>query len=170
MTEEFARKALQRFEVLELLALGTAFQFRLSGTVTAAWAEASRAEARARHRPELTAALTGRFAPAAEEWLGIDPDKVTVSPYEGPGWGTLELSGEGPDQRLRASLPVSWLSTVWACGLAVADGHLVVSVEQPGYPRAGVLALRAPGTVPLHLDLVAALEAPDGLPSWSAAD
>lgn len=169
MPEEFARRALQRFEVLELLALGTAFQFRLSGTVAAAWSQASRADERARHRPELTAALTGRFAPAAEEWLGIDPDKVTVAPYEGPGWGNLEVAGEGPDRRLRAALPVSWLSAVWACGLAVAGGHLVVAVEQPGYPRARVLALRAPDAPPAPLEVEASPDAPDGVPRWSPA-
>ena len=85
----------QRLELLELLALGAALQFRLSGAVCAAWAGPDRADERASHRPELAAALTGRFAPAAEEWLGIDPDAVTVTPHEGPGWGSVELTGQG---------------------------------------------------------------------------
>jgi hypothetical protein len=168
---EFARRALQRFELLELLALGPAFQFRLSGTVTAAWASADRAEDRAGHWPELAAALTGRLAPAAEAWLGIDPDAVTVAPHEGSGWGTIQATGTGRDQRLRASLPMSWLSDVWACGLAAVDGHLVVAVEEPGFPRARVLALRAPDAVPVQLDVTAAGAVPDSadaLPRWSA--
>ena len=64
---------MERIELLELLALGPGFQFRLSGTVSAAWAAPDRADARARHRPAFTAALTGRFAPSAGEWLGITP-------------------------------------------------------------------------------------------------
>jgi hypothetical protein len=185
--DEFTRRATQRFELLELLALGPALQFRLSGTVTAAWASPSQTDARADHLPELTAALTGRFAPIAEEWLGIDPDSVTVTPHEGPGWGTLSVTGTGqasaapgsavpayaalgsafPVRRLRASLPVSWLSRVWACGLAVVDGHLVIAVDRPGYPRARVLALRSPGADPVTLDVEAAGVSAEGLPEWT---
>lgn len=204
--EEFARRARERAEVLELLALGPEFQFRLSGTVAAAWAandqpardqeagdqsarnktaghqaardEAAgeRAEQRAGRRPELTAALTGRFAPVAAEWLGIDPDAVTITPHEGPGWGTLSLTADrntgsgdtgsgntgrrdtdrrdtgGEDGReLTGTLPVSWLADVWACRLTIVDGHLVVAVTEPGYPRAEVLALPEPGAEPIPL-------------------
>jgi hypothetical protein len=162
---ELVRGELRRAELLELLALGPAFQFRLAGAVASAWADASQAEARARRRPELTAALAGRLGPAAREWLGIDPDAVTVTPHEGPGWGRLEVTGTGPARRLRAALPVSWLSAVWACGLAVAGGHLVVAVEQPGYPRARVLALDAPDTDPVLLD-VQASASDRGVPAW----
>lgn len=100
---------------------GPALQFRLSGTVTAAWAPAARAADRQRHGPAETRA--------------------------------------GPDCRadwpVRASLPVRWLSDVWACGLAVVGGHLAVGVEEPGYPRARILALRAPGADPVVLDVEA---------------
>jgi hypothetical protein len=95
--------------------------------------------------------LTGRFAPAAQEWLGIDQDTVTVAPHEGPGWGGVRVTGTGRDRRLRASLPLSWLAEVWACGLAVVGGHLVVAVEEPGYPVARVLALPAPDAEPVPL-------------------
>jgi hypothetical protein len=164
---EAARSESQRAELLQLLALGPAFQFRLAAAVADAWADPGRADERARHRPELTAALTGRFAPAAREWLGIDPDAVTVTPHEGPGWGTLEVTGTGPARRLRASLPVGWLSGVWACGLAVVDGHLVVAVEEPGYPLARALAVGAPDTAPFQLDVQASAGSADGLPHWS---
>ncbi|HEX6452637.1 MAG TPA: hypothetical protein VF060_24655 [Trebonia sp.] len=147
--EEFARRVKQRFELLELLALGSEFQFRLSGAVAAAWAADERAGERAERRSELTAALTGRFAPVAAEWLGIDPDAVTITPHEGPGWGTLSVTGTGPDRRLMGSLPVNWLCDVWACGLALADGRLVVGVTHAGYPDAEVLALSAPGADPV---------------------
>jgi hypothetical protein len=164
--EELVRRESQRTELLQLLALGPAFQFRLAGTVADAWADPGRADERARRRPELTAALTGRFAPVAREWLGVDPDAVTVTPHEGPGWGTLDVTGTGSARRLRASLPVDWLSAVWACGLAVADGHLVVAVEEPGYPRARVLALPAPDAAPVRLDVQASAENSGALPRW----
>jgi hypothetical protein len=158
----------RRAELLELLALGPAFQFRLAGAAACAWADASQADARASRRPELTAALTGRLGPAAHEWLGIDPDAVTVTPHEGPGWGRLKVTGTGPARRLQAALPVSWLCTVWACGLAVAGGHLVVAVEQPGYPRARVLAVGAPDADPVLLDVQASAGNADRLPRWTA--
>jgi hypothetical protein len=165
MAETLGRQQ-QRLELLELLALGAALQFRLSGAVCAAWAGPDLADERASRRPELAAALTGRFAPAAEEWLGIDPDAVTVTPHEGPGWGSVELTGPGKSRRLRAALPVGWLADVWACGLAVAAGHLVVAVAEPGYPRARVLALPAPGSEPVAIEVHATADAPWGLPTW----
>jgi hypothetical protein len=104
-TAELSRRAQARIELMELLALGPAFQFRLAG----------------------------------------------------------------PGRRLRASLPVSWLASVWACGLAVIGGHLVVGVDQPGWPRASVRALPAPGATPSPVDVVATGEGPAGLPRWEIA-
>jgi hypothetical protein len=166
---ETHRRHLERIELLELLALGPGFQFRLSGTVSAAWAGPDRADDRARHRPAFTAALTGRFAPSAGEWLGISPDAVTVTPHEGPGWGTLTVTGTGAARRLRASLPVGWLADVWACGLAVAGGYLVVGVDEPGYPLARVQALVAPGAEPAAITVRAGHDLRAGLPAWEVA-
>src|SRR5215475_6951457 len=120
----------RRIELLALLALGAEFQFRLAGTVTAAWAAPERAAERASRRAEFAGVLTGRFALAAQDWAGIDPDAVTVTPHEGPGWGTIAVTGTGRGRRLRASLPLGWLASVWACGLALVDGHLVVAIER----------------------------------------
>lgn len=166
---DILRRQQQQLELLELLALGAALQFRLSGTVCAAWADQDRADERASHRPELAAALTGRLAPAAEEWLGIDPDAVTVTPHEGPGWGAMELTGQGDARRLRAALPVGWLADVWACGLAVVAGHLIVAVEEPGHPRARVMALPAPGSEPVTIEVHATADDLSGLPTWEMA-
>ena len=164
---ETLRRQEQRLELLELLALGAPLQFRLSGAVCAAWAGPDRAEDRSGRRPELTAALTGRFAPAAGDWLGIDPDAVTVTPHEGPGWGAMELTGDGETRRLRAALPLSWLADVWACGLAVVAGHLVVAVEDAGHPRARVVALRTPDARPAVIEVQATdSDAAAGLPRW----
>ena len=165
--EEVLRRQLRQVELLELLALGAEFQFRLAGTVTAAWAGPDRAAERARRRPELSGVLTGRFALAARDWAGVDPDAVTVTPHEGDGWGTLEISGTGRSRRLRAALPLNWLAEVWAGGLAVVDGHLVVAVEQPGYPLARVLAIAAPDAEPTSVEVRATGSLAGGLMTWT---
>jgi hypothetical protein len=164
--EELARLIQARAEMLRLLALGPAFQFRLAGTVAKAWSQER--ERHAGRRPELVAALTGRLAPAVAEWLGTDPDSVTATPTQPASptsWGTLEAFGTGAGRRLRAALPFSWLASVWACGLAVVDGHLVVAVEQPGWPSARVLALREPGMAAVPLTVAATDATP--LPRWT---
>lgn len=155
--EELERTRAQRLDILLLFALGPAFQLLLSGMVAATWAGggARAAEPRA-HRPALEAALTGRLALAAAEWLGIDPDQVDARLHEGPGWGSLELSGTGGARYLRAALPAGWLAEVWACGLAVVDGHLVVAVQRAAWPDATVLAVPEPGRDPVVLTARAA--------------
>lgn len=165
--QDMLRRQLMQIELLQLLALGPDFQFRLAGTVTAAWAGPGKAGDRAGRRPELSGVLTGRFAPAAQEWLGVDPDAVTVVPHDGPGWGTMQVTGAGRGRRLRASLPLGWLSGVWACGLAVLAGHLVVAVQEPGYPRARVLALPAPDAEPVALEARATGSSRGGLVTWT---
>ncbi len=118
----------------------------------AAWADSgSRAGERDAARPALVAALAGRLAPAAQAWLGVDPDRVDVSLHEDEGWGRLALSGTGRDRRLSAALPVGWLASVWAAGLAVTAGHLVVAVTAADWPDATVLAVPEPGADPVIL-------------------
>jgi hypothetical protein len=147
--QDAAAAALRRNDMLSLLALGYGFGVRLAGQVAAAHAD--RLDERV--RPALTAAITGRLALVAEEWLGIDPDQVVVSLHTGPGWGATELTGRGEERRLRVSLPARWLAAVWACGLALVDGHLVVAVERGGWPDARVLGVPAPGAEPVPLDV-----------------
>jgi hypothetical protein len=143
----------RRIDMLSLLALGHQFQVRLTGHVAAAYAD--RLDEPDEHgrnvRSALTAALAGRLALVAEQWLGIDPGQVAATLHDGPGWGAAELTGRGEPRRLRISLPAWWLARVWACGLALAGGHLVVGVERAGWPDARVLALRAPGREPVPL-------------------
>jgi len=149
-TGEPERVQTERLEMLLLLALGPAFQMLLSGLVAAAWSDGgARASDRPRHRPALEAALTGRLAAAAAPWLGISPDQVDARLHEGTGWGRLELTGSG----LRASLPTGWLATVWAGGLAVVDGHLVVAVQRAAWPEATVLAVPELGSGPVVLNI-----------------
>ena len=141
----------RRLDMLSLLALGTGFQIRLAGQVVAAHADRldEPDELGRTIRSVLTAALAGRLARVAEQWLGIDPDQVEVSLYRGTGWGSVELTGRGEQRRLRVSLPAWWLARVWACGLALTSRHLVVAVERAGWPDARVLALSAPGAEPV---------------------
>jgi hypothetical protein len=143
-----------RAELIWLLSLGTPFQFRLCGTVANAWsADGKHARHRGRAYPALTAALAGRLAPAAAQWLGIDPDRVQVSVHDEAGWGSIELSRSGGERCLRAKLPVSWLAAVWAPGLAVVGRHLVIAVQHAAWPAAEVLALPAPGRQPVELTI-----------------
>jgi hypothetical protein len=129
MQEEALAAHRRRHDILSLLALGYGFQVRLIGQVAAT--HAVRLEGRLadrlsaghggttplappeggeRVRPALVAAIAGRLAPVAEEWLGIDPDQVVVSLHHGPGWGSAELTGRGEDRRLRVGLPAGWLA------------------------------------------------------------
>ena len=166
MQEEMLADHRRRTDMLSLLALGYGFQVRLIGQVAAA--HVARPEAGGEGvRPALVAAIAGRLAPVAEAWLGIDPDQVEVSLHDGPGWGSAELAGRGPDRRLRASLPAGWVASVWACGLARVGRYLVVAVERPGWPDARVLGLRAPGAEPEPLDVHAGPDGPGNVPHWT---
>jgi hypothetical protein len=161
MQEEMERLRARHLDLLSLLALGTAFQMSLSGTVAAAWSDGgARSAERSAHRPALEAALAGRLAPVAAVWLGIAPDRVDVRLHDGPGWGSLHLTGSGAGRELRASLPAGWLASVWACGLAVAGGHLVVAVQDAAWPEATVLAAPEPGRAPVILGVRASEAGP----------
>ncbi len=171
--EEAGEANQRRLDILSLLALGTRFQVRLIGQVVAAHAD--RMDEPDEHgysiRPALKAALAGRVALVAEQWLGIDPDQVEVSlhpPRSEHSWGSVELTGRGEQRRLLVSLPVWWLARVWACGLALTGRHLVVAVERAGWPDAQVLALRAPGAEPVSLSAHAAGHPPGAAdaPHW----
>jgi hypothetical protein len=143
-----------RFELIRLLALGLPFQFRLSAAVAHAWSAGGEHASQAqRARPALTAAMAGRLAPTAADWLGIDPDDVDATIHDGAGWGEITRVTTAGSGRLLASLPVAWLSTVWAPGFAVVGSHLVVAVLRADWPHASVLALRAPGQDPVELTI-----------------
>ena len=163
---ELERAVERNKDLLSLLALGYDFSVRLAGQVAAAHADPADAGA----RPAMVAAITARLALVAEQWLGIDPDQVVVSLQDGPGWGRTELTGRGAERRLRVSLPPSWLARVWASGLALTAGHLVVAVDRAGWPDARVLAVRAPGREPVLLDVHAGpqegRDGADDAPHW----
>jgi hypothetical protein len=155
LMQEHAEARQRRTDLLSLLALGPAFQFRLAGQVAAAHAARvdEPGEQGITRRSVLVSALQGRLALAGERWIGINPDYVEASLHAGPGWGSAELTGRGEQRRLRVSLPADWLARVWACGLAFTGRHLVVAVDRGGWPDARVLALPAPGAEPVVLDV-----------------
>jgi hypothetical protein len=161
---EMDRTRQRKTDILSLLALGPAFGFRLAGHVAAAHADQP-AEA---DRPALSAAVYGRTALIAEEWIGIDPDQVEGELADDETWGAVELTGKGADRRLRIALPANWLASVWACGLALVARHLVIAVTRPGWPDAQVLAWRAPGTEPVPLDVHGTVDE-SGVPHWQVS-
>jgi hypothetical protein len=143
-----------RADLLRLFDLGEPFQWRLAGAVAHAWsADGEHAGTRDRARPALAAALTGRLAPAAADWLDVDPAGIEAVAYDGGGWGELSVSSASGVSHVRARLPVSWLATVWAPGFAVVEGVLIVRLLDAAWPSARVLALRAPGDEPVELSI-----------------
>jgi hypothetical protein len=161
------RARVRQAELLSLLTLSPELALRLTGTVAAAWADGGRrAGDRTGARPTLVAALAGRLAPAAQSWLGIDPGQVEVTLHEDAGWGQLAVTGSGSGRKLHAVLPVGWLASVWAAGLAVVGGHLVVEIQEAAWPAATVLGVREPGAEPVILKV----HAGDGGWVASAAD
>ena len=109
--EEALAAQRRRNDILSLLALGYGFQVRLIGQVAAT--HAVRLEGRdgsADHggttplappeggeqvRPALVAAITGRLAPVAEEWLGIDPANRVRSGPPAAGQPARRMAGFG---------------------------------------------------------------------------
>jgi hypothetical protein len=164
MQAEMEKMRQRTTDIVSLLALGPAFGFRLAGHVAAAHA----AQPTGAERPALSAAIYGRTALVAEEWIGIDPDQVEGQLTDDEDWGAVELTGKGADRRLRIALRASWLASVWACGLALVSRHLVVAVTRPGWPDAQVLALRAPGAEPVPLDVHGTADE-NGMPRWQVS-
>ena len=76
--------------------------------------------------------------------------------HEDAGWGQLAMTGSGSDRKLRAALPAGWLASVWAAGLAVTGGHLIVAVQEAAWPGATVLGVPEPGAEPVILKVHAA--------------
>ncbi len=114
----------------------------LAGAVAAVWAERLLAgdDRVPPHAAALDTALFGRVLMAVRAWTGDPALEVTV---ETAGVGDPpSISRE--DDRVVAVLPFSWLSRVWARGLAVVLGHFVLAISEDA---AGVLRLDAAGSL-----------------------
>ncbi|MGH9129948.1 MAG: hypothetical protein ACRDY2_13565, partial [Acidimicrobiales bacterium] len=115
---EWDRAQRRRLELLSAMALGYPFQQRLAGTAAASWADRNLEGGAGPAKPALVAALAGRLAPVVAAWLAIDSDEVDVGVFEGHGWGEVGPSPSGSQNRWSVDLPLEWLATVWAAGLA----------------------------------------------------
>jgi hypothetical protein len=139
----------RQIDILSVLALGHEFQKRLVGSIVASVGDAAPGvrqppgeAAPALATPALVAALAGRVAPAVARWVGVSPDDVTVAVYKGSDWGSIYAT----EDAVWVALPVSWLASVWACGLELMDGRFVVGVTDTG-----LLALGEPGGKPVEI-------------------
>jgi hypothetical protein len=114
-------------ELLRLLALGGGLPDRLQANAVAAWTRRLQIGHATLHAtlPQLHAALYGRALTTVRTWLG-EP-KLTID------LTMTETTGEHPFVRtpdgIAITLPFSWLSDVWARGLAVTFGRLCVATE-----------------------------------------
>jgi hypothetical protein len=94
-----------------LFALHGGLPDRLVATVAASWASRTQEAL-----PPLHAALYGRLVATLRPWLGDPNLDVTLELGEKP---SLVRDGS----RVRAELPFTWLTDVWARGLAVTWGR-----------------------------------------------
>jgi hypothetical protein len=108
-----------------LFGCGPAFAYRLCATAVVHWVERSdRGDLPREHTPALAAALTGRAAAVLRRWLGpaaAGADVRVAAPDESPTYARPD-DGAPPVVRL----PVRWLATVWASGVAVTAGRFVL--------------------------------------------
>jgi hypothetical protein len=120
-------------EVTTLLTLGSGLPHRLVATVAATWAaRLEQGDDRAQAAmPALHAALYGRAVAAARVWLDdadLDAD-ATMCPPDAQATATRELG------RVRLALPFSWLTDVWARGLATVAGRFCLAATLAGPDR-----------------------------------
>lgn len=114
------------FGVAALANLGGGLTDRLVATVMATWTERIRdADDRVpAATPALHAALYGRVLTTIRSMTSQpNPLDLVMVRADAPRSIILE------DGRIRCALPFSWLSDVWAKGLATAVGHLCLQVE-----------------------------------------
>jgi hypothetical protein len=110
-------------ELVPLLGLGGGLPDRLVASVAAAWARRPPEDVAA-VRAQLTASLYGRVVTVLRAWLG-EPDLDVDVQLSDAGDASIERLNDG---RIRAALPLGWLSDVWCRGVASFGGRLTLSV------------------------------------------
>jgi hypothetical protein len=125
--------------LVRLLAVAGPFADRLVATVAATWVERLKAypEDSSKHMPALKTALYGRVAASVRTWLGAPRLPLHVDMLgedENP-------SATRDDAGIHVSVPFSWIAEVWARGLAVLLGRLVLAVEDVAENRMTLLAV-----------------------------
>src|SRR5271165_404981 len=117
----------------------------------------------ARHAADLAVLNAGPRC--AADWVIVDRDEVAEQRASLPAWSPQATSmpmASAPGGRramLRASGP----------GIDEAGGHLVIGVDEPGYPLARVQALAAPGAEPAAITVRAYGDPRAALPAWEVA-
>ena len=114
-------------ELLRLLALGGGLPDRLQANAAATWTRRLHTGHAALHdtRPQLNAALYGRVLTTLRGWLGEPALTIELTMAEPHGERRLLRTPDG----IVVTLPFSWVSEVWARGLAVAVGRLCVAAD-----------------------------------------
>jgi hypothetical protein len=134
-----AADANRREELVALLSLPVAFVDRLVLTSMAAAAERWADDRfRERHGLRLGAALSSRAAPGLRR-LAMElsrPDEAisvhTAPAAPGVGEPTIQAQRSRRGLDVAASLPLSWLATVWGPGLSEPDGLVAVARSGAG--------------------------------------
>lgn len=140
--------------LVTLAALAGPLFDRLASGVAAVWADRIEAgdERVAPVRPALDAALYGRVVLAARRWLADPTAEVVVDvigPHDQP-----EVSRR--DGALVVAVPFSWLVSVWARGLEVVLGRLVLAASTgPGGLVLDTLTADLSTRLPLTIGLAA---------------
>jgi hypothetical protein len=112
-------------DYITLFSLGGGLPERLAATVAWQWAERiQRAETSGSVQPALYAALASRMWLAVRAWTGdaVDVEVDMIRPHD-------ESSAQLADGRWRLAVPFRWLSRVWAPGLALTAGRLVLDAQ-----------------------------------------
>jgi hypothetical protein len=114
--------------VATLLTVSGPLADRLVAAVAATWADRLVAGDPSVHPriPALTAALYGRATAAVRNWLGAPRLNVEVTMIG----ENDEPSASRTDDGVSLRLPFRWIAQVWARGLAILLGHLVLAVRQ----------------------------------------
>ncbi len=126
-------------QILRLLATGGGLPDRLQATTAAIWTRRLQTGHAALEaaRPQLVAALYGRALRTLRAWLGEPQLAIELTMTDPDAERRLIRTPDG----LRVSLPFSWLSEVWAHGLAVTFGRFCLAAEAQDGPRFTLRAL-----------------------------
>jgi len=129
--QEAGEASQRRLDMLSLLALGTGFQVRLRRAggrgIRGPAGRAGRARA---DYPVGADRRAGRPAGAGGRAVARHrpgPGRGVVAPRGRVGFGRADRAGASSGG-CASACPPGWLARVWACGLALTGGHLVVAV------------------------------------------
>ncbi len=133
-------------ELIALLGLGGGLPERLQAGVAATWRQriASRERGVARVRPQLHAALYGRFLATVGAWLGGSGQRVRLTMIGERGRPRVTEE----DGAVAAELPFGWLAEVWCRDLALVGGRLCLAAATEDAGRTWSLTTVAPDLGP----------------------